>query len=93
MQCSNHPSGPACWGKGLQFGARQATLPLLLLPLPLFTFCFIIFAHLQAPSMASTLGFITLDQVNNVAEKIMVLQRDNGNRAECVFLFLGCTSH
>jgi sulfite reductase (NADPH) hemoprotein beta-component len=45
------------------------------------------------PSTASTLGFITLDQVNNVAEKIMVLQRDNGNRAECVFLYLGCTFH
>ena len=45
------------------------------------------------PSTASTLGFITLEQVNIVAEKIMVLQRDNGNRAEYVFLFLSCTSH
>ena len=37
------------------------------------------------PSTASTIGFITLEQVNIVAEKIMVLQKDNGNRAEYVF--------
>ena len=40
------------------------------------------------PSTARTLGFITLEQVNIVAEKIMVLQRDNGNRAECVISYL-----
>ncbi|KAF8271577.1 hypothetical protein EI94DRAFT_1697999 [Lactarius quietus] len=34
------------------------------------------------PSTASTLGFITLEHVNIVAEKIMVLQRENGNRAD-----------
>lgn len=45
------------------------------------------------PSTASTLGFITPSQVNVVAEKIMVLQRDNGNRTECVFLYLNCTPH
>ena len=45
------------------------------------------------PSTASTLGFITVDKVNVVAEKIMVLQRDNGSRTECVFLYLNCASH
>ncbi|KAH9044260.1 sulfite reductase subunit beta [Lactarius hengduanensis] len=34
------------------------------------------------PSTASTLGFITPERVNIVAEKIMILQRDNGNRTD-----------
>ncbi|KAH9072150.1 sulfite reductase subunit beta [Lactarius deliciosus] len=34
------------------------------------------------PSTASTLGFITPERVNIVAEKIMIWQRDNGNRTD-----------
>ncbi|KAH9066637.1 hypothetical protein EDB87DRAFT_1782326 [Lactarius vividus] len=34
------------------------------------------------PSTASSLGFITPERVNIVAEKIMILQRDNGNRTD-----------
>jgi sulfite reductase (NADPH) hemoprotein beta-component len=34
------------------------------------------------PRTASLLGFCTPDQVHQVCEKIMLVQRDNGNRTE-----------
>ncbi len=34
------------------------------------------------PRLASTLGFCTVDQAHAVAEKVMLFQRDNGNRSE-----------
>src|SRR5882757_8282682 len=37
------------------------------------------------PRTADVLGFCTVEQGNDVAEKIMLVQRDNGNRVECVF--------
>lgn len=45
------------------------------------------------PSTATTLGFITPEQVIVVAEKIMLWQKDNGSRTECVFLYLNSTPH
>lgn len=37
------------------------------------------------PRIGDVLGFCTVDQGKDVAEKIMLVQRDNGNRVECVF--------
>ena len=37
------------------------------------------------PRTADVLGFCTVEQGKDVAEKIMLVQRDNGNRAEYVF--------
>lgn len=37
------------------------------------------------PRTGSMLGFVTPEQGTVVAEKIMLVQRDNGNRVECVF--------
>lgn len=37
------------------------------------------------PRAASVIGFCTVDQGKYVAEKIMLVQRDNGNRVECEF--------
>lgn len=34
------------------------------------------------PRTSSLLGFCTIEQGKHVAEKIMLVQRDNGNRAE-----------
>ena len=34
------------------------------------------------PRLASILGFVTVEQGMEVAEKIMLVQRDNGNRLE-----------
>lgn len=34
------------------------------------------------PRLGDLLGFCTVDQGKHVAEKIMLVQRDNGNRAE-----------
>lgn len=34
------------------------------------------------PRIGSVIGFCTVQQGNEVAEKIMLVQRDNGNRAE-----------
>lgn len=36
------------------------------------------------PRTADVLGFCTVEQGKDVAEKIMLVQRDNGNRVECV---------
>ena len=36
------------------------------------------------PRLGDVLGFCTIDQGKIVAEKIMLVQRDNGNRAEYV---------
>lgn len=36
------------------------------------------------PRLGDLLGFCTEDQGKHVAEKIMLVQRDNGNRAESV---------
>ena len=36
------------------------------------------------PRLGDVLGFCTIDQGKFVAEKIMLVQRDNGNRAEYV---------
>lgn len=36
------------------------------------------------PRIADVLGFCTIEQGKYVAEKIMLVQRDNGNRVECV---------
>ena len=36
------------------------------------------------PRTADVLGFCTVEQGKDVAEKIMLVQRDNGNRAEYV---------
>lgn len=38
------------------------------------------------PRTADVLGFCTVEQGKDVAEKIMLVQRDNGNRVECVSL-------
>lgn len=40
------------------------------------------------PRLADLLGFCTIEQGPDVAEKVMLTQRDNGNRAEYVILFL-----
>lgn len=40
------------------------------------------------PRIATVLGFCTPDQVNIVAEKVMLVQRDNGNRKEYVYTML-----
>jgi sulfite reductase (NADPH) hemoprotein beta-component len=40
------------------------------------------------PRTGSILGFVTPEQGQIVAEKIMLVQRDNGNRAECVIFLL-----
>lgn len=40
------------------------------------------------PRTGSLLGFCTVEQGRDVAEKIMLVQRDNGNRAEYVFISL-----
>ena len=37
------------------------------------------------PRTADVLGFCTVEQGKDVAEKIMLVQRDNGNRVEYVF--------
>lgn len=37
------------------------------------------------PRLADVLGFCTVEQGKHVAEKIMLVQRDNGNRVEYVF--------
>ena len=37
------------------------------------------------PRLADVLGFCTVEQGKDVAEKIMLVQRDNGNRVEYVF--------
>ena len=37
------------------------------------------------PRVADVLGFCTIEQGKDVAEKIMLVQRDNGNRVEYVF--------
>jgi len=37
------------------------------------------------PRVADVLGFCTVEQGKDVAEKIMLVQRDNGNRVEYVF--------
>jgi sulfite reductase (NADPH) hemoprotein beta-component len=34
------------------------------------------------PRIGDILGFCTVEQGNNVAENVMLVQRDNGNRAE-----------
>ena len=39
------------------------------------------------PRAGSVIGFVTPDQGVIVAEKIMLVQRDNGNRVECAFIF------
>lgn len=36
------------------------------------------------PRLGNSIGFCTVEQGPVVAEKIMLVQRDNGNRAECV---------
>lgn len=36
------------------------------------------------PRIGDVIGFCTVDQGKYVAEKVMIVQRDNGNRAECV---------
>ena len=41
------------------------------------------------PRAASEIGFCTIGQGKYVAEKIMLVQRDHGNRVECVF-YLSC---
>ena len=38
------------------------------------------------PRTGDVIGFCTVDQGRFVAEKIMLTQRDNGNRVECVAL-------
>lgn len=38
------------------------------------------------PRLGDLLGFCTVEQVTMVAEKIVIVQRDNGNRAEYVSL-------
>ena len=40
------------------------------------------------PRAGSILGFVTPDKGVVVAEKIMLVQRDNGNRVESVFFLL-----
>ena len=42
------------------------------------------------PRTADVLGFCTVEQGKDVAEKIMLVQRDNGNRAECVLITVVC---
>ncbi len=37
------------------------------------------------PRLGDLLGFCTVEQAKMVAEKVVIVQRDNGNRAECVF--------
>ena len=37
------------------------------------------------PRLADVIGFCTVEQGKEVAEKIMLVQRDNGNRIEYVF--------
>jgi len=37
------------------------------------------------PRAASVIGFCSVKQGKYVAEKIMLVQRDNGNRVECVY--------
>jgi len=47
------------------------------------------------PRTADVLGFCTVEQGKDVAEKIMLVQRDNGNRVEYVFdpnSLQGCVS-
>ncbi len=38
------------------------------------------------PRLGDVLGFCTVEQGPNIAEKIMLVQRDNGNRQEYVSL-------
>lgn len=40
------------------------------------------------PRTSSLFGFCTIEQGKYVAEKIMLVQRDNGNRAEWVLTFI-----
>lgn len=40
------------------------------------------------PRLGSILGYCPIEQAIDVAEKIMLVQRDNGNRAEYVYSIL-----
>ena len=44
------------------------------------------------PRLGDVLGFCTIDQGKIVAEKIMLVQRDNGNRAEYVLFSISLSS-
>ena len=43
------------------------------------------------PRLGNIIGFCTPEQGKHVAEKVIIVQRDNGNRVECVSSFFSYT--